>query len=202
VTLASPAATSSVGTRARRGSGPWPTAVLLSGFAGALAVRVALAGPAGALSTRATLAFAAALALLATLGRAGFAVSRRAGLVAAATTALLVAPAALRSAGLTSRPVGSFAGWAVVAVAVAGAEEALLRGALFDAVTRWRGSDLAVVVSAVAFALLHVPLYGWRAVPLDLAVGIALGAARLLAGTWTAPALAHVGADVAGWWLS
>jgi membrane protease YdiL (CAAX protease family) len=62
-------------------------------------------------------------------------------------------------------------------------------------------TDAAVVVAAIAFALLHAPLYGWHAVPLDLAVGVVLGATRALAGTWTAPAIAHVGADLAGWWL-
>ena len=56
-------------------------------------------------------------------------------------------------------------------------------------------------MAAIAFAALHVPLYGWHAVPLDFAVGLVLGATRLLAGTWTAPAIAHVGADLAGWWL-
>ena len=86
-------------------------------------------------------------------------------------------------------------------VAVATAEEAFLRGALYDAVARARGVDAAVVVGALAFAALHVPLYGWHAVPLDLAVGLALGALRVVTGTWTAPALAHAGADLVGWWL-
>jgi hypothetical protein len=73
---------------------------------------------------------------------------------------------------------------------------------LFDAVQRRSGSDAAaVVVAAIAFAALHVPLYGWHVVPLDLAVGLVLGATRLVAGTWTAAGVAHVGADLAGWWL-
>ena len=95
----------------------------------------------------------------------------------------------------------SYAGWAVATAFVAGAEEAFLRGALFDAVQRWRQRGRAVVVAAIAFAALHVPLYGWHAVPLDLAVGLVLGATRLVAGTWTAPAIAHIGADLGGWWL-
>jgi len=86
-------------------------------------------------------------------------------------------------------------------VFVAGAEEAFLRGALFDAVQRRWNVHAAVVVAAVAFAALHVPLYGWHVLPLDLAVGLVLGAARLAAGTWTAPAIAHISADLAGWWL-
>jgi hypothetical protein len=37
--------------------------------------------------------------------------------------------------------------------------------------------------------------------PLDLAVGVCLGALRLYAGSATAPAVAHTLADLAGWWL-
>jgi len=95
----------------------------------------------------------------------------------------------------------SYAGWAWATALVATAEEAFLRGALFGALQRWRGTDVAVVGAAVAFAALHVPLYGWHAVPLDLAVGLALGALRVVSGSWTAPAVAHVGADLVGWWL-
>ena len=58
-----------------------------------------------------------------------------------------------------------------------------------------------LVAWAMAFALLHVPVYGWHVLPLDLAVGCGLGALRLLTGGVTAPAVAHVGADLAGWWL-
>jgi membrane protease YdiL (CAAX protease family) len=72
---------------------------------------------------------------------------------------------------------------------------------LYDAVARDHGIDAAVVIGAIAFAALHVPLYGWHVVPLDLAVGLVLGALRVWTGTWTAPALAHAGADLIGWWL-
>ena len=113
---------------------------------------------------------------------------------------MLVAPVALLGTSAT-RGTTSYAGWAFATAIVATTEEAFLRGALFDAVSRWRGPDLAVVVTAVAFAALHVPLYGWHVLPLDVAVGIGLGGLRLAAGTWTAPAVAHVGADLAGWWL-
>ena len=49
--------------------------------------------------------------------------------------------------------------------------------------------------------LLHVPLYGWGSLPLDLAVGVFLGVLRALTGSLAAPAAAHVLADLAGWWL-
>ncbi|MQA64109.1 MAG: CPBP family intramembrane metalloprotease, partial [Actinophytocola sp.] len=59
----------------------------------------------------------------------------------------------------------------------------------------------AIGVCAVVFALLHVPLYGWWIVPLDLAVGVFLGALRWVSGSVVAPATAHVLANLAGWWL-
>ena len=91
--------------------------------------------------------------------------------------------------------------WAAVVTLVAVAEEVLLRGSLFEAAIRFRGENAAIAVSAVAFALLHVPVYGWSVLPLDLAVGVALGVLRVVAGSVTAPAIAHVVADLAGWWL-
>jgi membrane protease YdiL (CAAX protease family) len=81
------------------------------------------------------------------------------------------------------------------------AEEAFLRGALFDAVEEWAGPAVAVAVGAVCFAGLHVPLYGWASAPLDLAVGLLFGALRWVSGSWLAPGLAHTFADLAGWWL-
>jgi membrane protease YdiL (CAAX protease family) len=99
------------------------------------------------------------------------------------------------------RPAAPFLPWAAITVLVASAEEALLRGRLFDAVRRSGGVLAAVVVTTLAFALMHVPLYGWQVVPLDLAVGVALGGLRLATGGIAAPAAAHVVADLATWWL-
>jgi membrane protease YdiL (CAAX protease family) len=85
--------------------------------------------------------------------------------------------------------------------AVAVAEEVLLRGALWEVAARRWGLPAALAVTTGAFGLLHVPLYGWDALPLDLAVGLLLGGLRLAAGGWGAPAVAHTLADLAGWWL-
>ena len=175
--------------------------LLLVAFAAAVVLRVAVAGPSGAGSIRAGLVFAAMLAVLATIARAGTAMSPRAVAVGAAGAAVLVLPV-LITHGVGGHLVATgYPTWAVATVAVATAEEAFLRGALYDAVARAHGVDAAVVVAAVAFAALHVPLYGWHVVPLDLAVGLALGALRVWTGTWTAPAVAHAGADLVGWWL-
>jgi membrane protease YdiL (CAAX protease family) len=103
--------------------------------------------------------------------------------------------------GGLGRPAAAFGPWVAVTIGVAVAEEAILRGALFDRVQRAGGAPLAIVVTTVAFALLHVPLYGWHVVPLDLAVGLALGGLRLATGGFIAPAVAHALADLATWWL-
>jgi membrane protease YdiL (CAAX protease family) len=179
----------------------WHGGALLVAFAGAVVVRVALAGPAGAASPPAALVFAAVLASLAVACGVRATVSWRAAAVGIAVAVVLVVPAVAHLGVRASLPVAAFPAWAVLTTFVAGAEEAFLRGALFDAVQRRAGAHAAVVVGAIAFAALHVPFYGWHVVPLDLAVGLVLGATRLVAGTWTAPALAHVGADLAGWWL-
>jgi membrane protease YdiL (CAAX protease family) len=175
--------------------------MLVVAFAAAVAVRVAVAGPAGAGSIRAGVTFAAILAVLAVMCRAGVTTSSRALITGAVGAVALVLPV------LVTHGVGGhltstgYPMWAAATVAVATAEEAFLRGALYDAVARVSGVDVAVVVGAVAFAALHVPLYGWHVVPIDLAVGLVLGALRVSTGTWTAPAVAHAGADLVGWWL-
>ncbi len=80
-------------------------------------------------------------------------------------------------------------------------EEAILRGALFDAIDEAGGLLAAVVLTSVAFALIHVPLYGWHVVPLDLGVGVWFAGLRLVSGRVAAPAIAHALADLATWWL-
>jgi membrane protease YdiL (CAAX protease family) len=111
---------------------------------------------------------------------------------------LLLHPAAASAIGM--RP-GPLAAWAVVTILVASAEEVLLRGALFDAIGQRYGLSGAVVVSSLAFALMHVPLYGWTVVPLDIAAGVWLCGLRLASGGVAAPAVAHALADLATWWL-
>jgi membrane protease YdiL (CAAX protease family) len=91
--------------------------------------------------------------------------------------------------------------WAAIVSAVAVAEELVLRGSLFTLLERACGPFAAVALTAIAFALLHVPLYGWGVVPIDLAVGVWLGGLRLLTGGPAAPAVTHVLADLASWWL-
>jgi membrane protease YdiL (CAAX protease family) len=128
--------------------------------------------------------------------------STRGALVGLAGAALLCLPAAIsRLTGTPAAAGNGFLIWAIVVTIVASAEEALLRGALYDALAARAGVWAAIAVGALAFALLHVPLYGWDVVPLDAAVGVWLGMLRVVTGSLTAPAVAHVVADWAGFWL-
>ncbi len=86
--------------------------------------------------------------------------------------------------------------WAVVTILVATAEEAILRGALFDSLFEAGGVASAIVLTSLVFAVMHVPLYGWHVVPLDLGVGLVLGGLRILSGGIAAPAVAHAIADL------
>ena len=89
--------------------------------------------------------------------------------------------------------------WTALVAAVGGAEELVFRGVLFDAIARSTGPITAACVCAVAFALIHVPLYGWQALPLDIGVGLCLGGLRMLTGGVAAPAAAHIVADIGAW---
>ncbi|HZS14339.1 MAG TPA: CPBP family intramembrane glutamic endopeptidase [Candidatus Dormibacteraeota bacterium] len=117
---------------------------------------------------------------------------------------LVVMAAALRGspAHVWPRPSGAqVLPWTALVVCVAAAEELVFRGVLFDAVSRLSGATVAALVCALAFALVHVPLYGWGVVPLDAGVGMWLGGLRLLSGGVAAPALAHALADCGAWLL-
>ena len=177
--------------------------ILLSAFAVAVALRVAVGGVGVAQSARAGWVFAGCLLLLSFAAGTKLGVTPRALPIGLVGAAVICAPVLLRQL-LSGRPLHSAAGfssWAVVVVVVATAEEVFLRGVLYDAVTDLAGTPAAVAVGAFCFAALHVPLYGWHVLPLNLAVGVVLGGLRQFSGTPAAPAVAHVSADIAGWFL-
>jgi membrane protease YdiL (CAAX protease family) len=95
----------------------------------------------------------------------------------------------------------AFPGWALATLVVAGGEEALLRGALFRRLAEVGGPWWAIGATSLAFALMHVPFYGWHVVPLDLGVGVWQAGLRLESRGILAPWLAHAIADLATWWL-
>lgn len=171
----------------------------------AVALRVALGGAEGAGSMPAGLVFA--LALLALAAGAGWRPGRaslRALALGAGGGGVLVA------AWLTAHPGmvvelaplnAAIALWTPIVTVVAVAEEAVFRGVLFDAVRAWGGDGWALVATTALFALIHLPLHGVGALPLDLAVGLLLGGLRIVSGGVLAPAVAHVIADLAGGWV-
>jgi membrane protease YdiL (CAAX protease family) len=58
------------------------------------------------------------------------------------------------------------------------------------------GTAFAIAGSSVLFAAVHVSMYGWSILPLDLAAGALLGWQRAATGSWHAPALTHALANV------
>jgi membrane protease YdiL (CAAX protease family) len=186
---------------------PLPRAgLLMVGLGIAVMLRRAIASSEGARSVPAGLLFAATLAFLAVAAgwRPGHIrpVPLVVGVLGAVGLVALPAWSRLATASpVTAHPGNSFLLWATIVTMVAASEELLLRGILFTSIETAGGTLAALAVTSAAFALLHVPLYGWGAVPLDLAVGVWLGGLRVMTGGVTAPALTHVLADLAAWWL-
>ena len=58
------------------------------------------------------------------------------------------------------------------------------------------GPVLAIAGSALLFALVHITVYGAWVLPIDLAAGVVLGWQRWATGSWRAPAITHVIANV------
>jgi membrane protease YdiL (CAAX protease family) len=87
------------------------------------------------------------------------------------------------------------AGIFAAGIAAGVAEEAFFRRLVYGSFLRW-GAPAALAVSSVSFALVHVVVWGWRAVPVDLAAGVLLGWQRLVTGSWTAAAVTHAAANV------
>jgi membrane protease YdiL (CAAX protease family) len=176
------------------------TALLLAGFLAAVVLRVVVGGAEPARSASAGLLFAGLLLWGAAAARTRVRVTWRAVAYGLGGAAALCVPVLLTWTPRLVPPDG-FLRWALVVTVVAVAEELFLRGALYDAVRDLAGDNAAIGVGALAFGLLHLPLYGLHAVPLDVAVGVLLGELRRATGTPAAPAVTHVGADLAAWFL-
>jgi membrane protease YdiL (CAAX protease family) len=114
------------------------------------------------------------------------------------SSVLLVGLAAVGLAALAAgRPAPiAYAAWALpLAVLAAVAEEALFRRVLYGALAP-QGATAAIGLTALVFALIHVPLYGVAAFPVDLGAGLLFGWQRWASGTWTVPAGTHAVANV------
>jgi membrane protease YdiL (CAAX protease family) len=184
----------------------WPrvprTLLLVGGLALAVAVRMAIGGVLIKQSAIAGLCFGGLLAIMATAAGTKIDTTKKSVFIGIAGGAVLCLPALLAgNRGAALLPPHQFFIWAAVVAFVAVCEEWFLRGTLYSALEPTGGKAAAIVVPAICFALLHLPLYGVSSLPLNLAVGIYLGVLRLYTGTWAAPAAAHVTADLAAWWL-
>jgi membrane protease YdiL (CAAX protease family) len=111
--------------------------------------------------------------------------------------AILLAPVV--TGPLSARPVSAFLPWAAIAALVATLEETSIRGVLYQRWTAEAGTVAAIIVGAAVFALIHLPRYGLGAMPLDAAVGLALGGLRALTGRVLPCAIAHTIADWGAW---
>lgn len=113
--------------------------------------------------------------------RAGLAVLGLGALAFAAGRLLVDVPVRPRDLGLAL----ALNGLAAVA------EEAFFRRYLYGLLAP-AGVAVAVVGSAAAFAVVHVTVWGWWVLPLDLAAGLVLSWQRAASGRWSVPAATHV----------
>jgi membrane protease YdiL (CAAX protease family) len=194
-----------VNIAARRiGVGRVPFLVLTVAIA--IAVRVFAGAPVPAASPPAALLFSAVLltgvvVYRAELARANwFGVSLGVGGGAALVAVSLVGVPAI-TLGPRAAPATLW-WWVPLVSLVALSEELVLRGVLFSALRTERGDIVAVVLTAALFAAIHVPLYGAGALPIDLCAGVFLGSLRVVSGGVTAPAVAHVIADLTTGWVA
>jgi membrane protease YdiL (CAAX protease family) len=112
--------------------------------------------------------------------------------VGACAVAIAAFASTLPGPALPSRPGTTVL---VLAVAAAVAEEAFFRRLLYGRLLRW-GAAAAVAGSAVVFGLVHLPLHGTAALPVDLGAGLVLSWQRWASGGWAAPAATHALANV------
>jgi membrane protease YdiL (CAAX protease family) len=178
-----------------------PALVIVVGIATAL--RALAGGSSPAASAPAAVLFAALLATAAVWSGARPSLSWRGaalgagGGAALAALALVGVPAVVGPRAAAS----TLLWWAPLVTMVAATEELVLRGVLFEALGTRFGDVIAVAATAVLFAVIHLPLYGLAALPIDLCAGVFLGCLRVASGGVTAPLVAHVLADLSTGWL-
>jgi membrane protease YdiL (CAAX protease family) len=100
-----------------------------------------------------------------------------------------------RMAQVPVAPLSAAASAIALDVMAAVAEEAFFRRFLYSALLPF-GAALAIVLSGLAFAFVHVPLYGGAVFWVDLGAGLLLGWQRWASGSWTVTAATHVAANI------
>ena len=114
--------------------------------------------------------------------------------------AVLLAPNVVNST--SHRSLAGFWSWAAIAAVIAAVEEMAIRGVLYRRWFEESGPLIAIVATSAVFALIHLPRYGFAAMPLDLSVGLALGGLRALSGRVVPCIVAHTMADWGAWFWS
>jgi membrane protease YdiL (CAAX protease family) len=120
--------------------------------------------------------------------------------VPVATTAVVVALgiaafALGRLIGGGTAPVAPTAKILALNSLAAVSEEAFFRRFVYGVLVP-SGPGFAVAGTALLFALVHLTVYGAWVLPIDLAAGLLLGWQRWATGSWHAPAITHVTANV------
>jgi membrane protease YdiL (CAAX protease family) len=92
-------------------------------------------------------------------------------------------------------------GLLLFAVGVAPAEELFYRGVLFATAEKSFGPSGAVVLTSLAFAVAHAPVYGIGSLGVTACAGLLLGWLRLWSGSLAPSTAAHVVADLTLLWL-
>lgn len=120
------------------------------------------------------------------------------GALALGIGALLIAGRlpSLLGIGLSGLVVRRAGAWAVTASALAAiAEELFFRRLVYGWLATW-GPAVAIGGSAVLFAAVHVPVYGFAVIPIDAAAGLLLGWQRWMTRGWTASGVTHLVANL------
>lgn len=106
---------------------------------------------------------------------------------------------AMLAVGRMGLPLGATPafGAVVASAAAAVAEEAFFRRLLYGWLARF-SAVFAAAASAAVFAAVHIPLYGWSSLPLNLVAGLLLAWQRWFTGGWSAPAVTHLTANLVG----
>jgi len=126
------------------------------------------------------------------------------GALALGVAALLIASRLPAFLGLGPHGAGALvhpAGPAAVGAGAVGAvaEEAFFRRLVYGWLASWGaswGAVAAICGSALAFAAIHVPVYGLAVLPIDIAAGLLLGWQRWVTGGWSASGITHVAANL------
>jgi membrane protease YdiL (CAAX protease family) len=107
------------------------------------------------------------------------------------------AVAVMAAAAAAGTAVPAPFGLGIVPVLAGGAvaEELLFRRLLYGLLAP-RGAAVAILGTAGAFALIHLPLYGAPALPVDFGAGLLLSWQRWASGSWGASASTHAFANL------